>query len=134
MRDRCAYDFSDVKDQKGVPWGTIFGPDENIDIIFMSSTSFCLRRLSKLLHFEGTLKNQGKEFQIKIKISKCLWTIYNIRRISSSNSINDNERPKMNFIYLSKTKSFSCVLVNWLNVLFRRDRNLKCDPTKTKLF
>ena len=102
----------------------------------MSSTSFCLRRLSILLHFEGTLKNQVKEFQIKIKISKCLWTIYNIRRISSSNSINDNNTNglKMKFIYLSKPKSFSCAPVNWLNVLFRRDRNLKCDPTKTKLF
>lgn len=81
-------------------------------------------------------KIKARNSRFKSRYHKCLWTIYNMRRISSSNSINDNERHglKMKFIYLSKTKSFSCVLENWLNVLFRRDRNLKCDPTKTTIF
>ena len=103
---------------------------ENNDTIWMSSKTLCLEAFKK--YFVGTLKSRENNLDRKSRYHMCLDNIgHKVRRISSSNFI--KRRPKEKLIYLPK-KKLLYVPVNWLNVLFGRDRNLKCDPAKTKTF
>ena len=91
---------------------------------FMSSTSFCLRRLSKLFCLRGHWTIKARNSRLKSRYHKCLWTIYNVRRISSSNSINDNERNGL------KWASFICQKRNHFLVCLRIDLMCCSDVTE----
>ena len=69
FQDRCAYDFSDVKDQVGDPRGKSLGHIRILTSVYVLNVILPEEAFKALL-FKGTLNNQGKEFKIEIKISQ----------------------------------------------------------------
>ena len=97
---------------------------KNIDIILCPQRHSASGGFQSSSVLRGHWKIKAKNLRWKSRYHKCLWTIYNVRRISSSNSINDNERNGL------KWASFICQKRNHFLVCLRIDLMCCSDVTE----